>query len=326
VEQDFNQFPFAQGKPTPADIRFDTSKLSWVKLRFELMLKLNTTERGLDSPEGRRHVMGDTFLAIPRVTEAFGPVMLENGKKLGRLMDLGREQHTSLFPWLPGAGRSLVSQEISKWSNGPQDFDIRSPLPGQRKRNINAPVGLVKIVPSRTLLSSDPSVGIPIAVIEITAISFQEGSLWSWIQGNVLVLTLGATILVPMVPPAQDAVRAEWAIHQRRVAVEMAMRNQPAVEFGNFRFSEEALRRRGERAFNYQEARISSEERRYRIALTQLALKMIVHTEITIDGEVGPETIEALKEVGRRNHTSGVISNPFLREKLEESLLPVSER
>ena len=326
MKPDFSQFPFAQGELTPADIRFNTSRLSWVTLRFELMLKLNANERGLDSPEGRRDVMGDTFLAIPRVTEAFGPTMVENGTRLGRLIDLGRKQHTSLFPWLPGAGRSLVSQEMSEWGNGPQDFDIRRPLPGQRKRNINATVGLIKIVPSRTLLSSDRSVGIPIAVIEITAISFEEGSVWSWIKGNVLVLTLGAAIFAPMVPPAQDAVRAEWAVHQRRVAVEMAMRNQPAVEFGNFRFSEEALRRRGERAFNYQEARISPEERRYRVALTQLALKMVLHTEITIDGEVGPETIEALKEVGRRNHTSGVISNPFLREKLAESLLPFSER
>jgi len=43
---------------------------------------------------------------------------------------------------------------------------------------------------------------------------------------------------------------------------------------------------------------------------------MILKVEIAMDGQVGPDTIAGLKEVGRRHGVPGNIENPFLRAEL----------
>lgn len=80
---------------------------------------------------------------------------------------------------------------------------------------------------------------------------------------------------------------AAISLHHR---VESAINNSQFVKYRNLMLSEDELRHTAGMAFDYDERGISKEERRRRIALVQLALRIDLATNLVIDGELGQET------------------------------------
>jgi hypothetical protein len=297
-------------------------RLEWVDLTLDLLVKVNRPDSSPAEPSGKLGILTDVAFSISAITNAIGSTMVENAKKLERMIGLAPRDHADLFPWLPGPGRIVMFHAPLALKSPLPGFDLEKPLAGQHSSEMKNLVSIVKIVPIGVPESAGDGLrlGIPIAVIVIESISFEEGSLYGWIRGHVQVLALAATLISS--PAVYNIAQAEWNIYETHVAIGSALKDQPAVKYRAFRFSEDELKSHGERAFNYEESGISPDARRDRMALTQLALKMALGTQIVIDGNVGPETLAHMKRLGELRNLPGNIKNPFFRAELLKALQP----
>jgi hypothetical protein len=312
----------------PLSFGWDSSQMLWGEAGWDLLLEMNAEKDNKSPRENNSEILFDVQIAIRIVVRSLRETLDRNSQRLieaGNLEDFAFGKH---FPWLSGPSRHYIVNDFPREEVSVFDYD--KPLAGQSSGPIDiiagtilAPPGLI-IIPKGVEFNINEfdrnDLGTPLVVVKITSISFHEGSLWTWIDGKILVLGLAATLIVGAVPPAVDAAKHYWTIHEWNQSVQKAEETEPAYKYRGFRFSNEELERLGEKAFNYNEHGISADERRHRIDLTQLALKMILKVEICMDGQAGNDTNQALKELGRRHNTLGTIDNPFLRAELLKGL------
>src|SRR6266478_914941 len=311
---------------------WDTSRYLWGEAHWDLLLEIEPTKIREAPQDFNRGVVLEVEMAILAVLQAIRGTMERNSQRFIEVAGLNEGEHGKFFPWLSWPFRQYFAEDFPGINTQMPTFENNAPLAGQRSGEVDIIAGTllahpgILIAPSRVeidLTTFQPgrlNSYVPIVVVKITSISFEEGSLWSWIQGNVLALGLAATLLSGGIPPTVDLIRHMGNVSEWNQSVVKAEDHEPAYLYRNFRYSSQELERVGERAFNFRERGISADERRHRIDLTQLALKMILKIELRIDGQVGPETIAALKELGRLHGLPGNIENPFVRAELLKGL------
>jgi hypothetical protein len=303
------------------------NRLSWSYFGFDLLVAMNQADNKKTSPEVRIEILKEVNRTIAALNFILASTMVNSARNTEERADLDAETDGRLFPWLAGKNRSVIFHVTGDIEFPLPGFDVEKPLAGQSSE-INAYVSIVKIVPvvfakgvdTSDFNLTDPNFGMPIGLIGIDSVSFDEGSLYSWIKGRVEVLTLATALLAIGVPPGVDVAKEQWKIHEFHTTIQSALKDQPAVKYRAFQFADDELKRDGERAFNYAEPGISADERQHRIALTQLALKVALGTQVVIDGILGPETCMHEKRFGALHNLPPNIKNPFFRAELLKAL------
>jgi hypothetical protein len=245
------------------------------------------------------------------------------------------ERAKQLLPWLSPFTESRVEM-TAQLAGFVGRFNTLEPLAGQSVIEIDTNICDVKIV-SKTredliaLGVDEQAIGtlipdILIMNVILDEVHFQEGSLYAWIKLHIKVLTLAASLLGPTVTIANPAIikaaEHEVAVISLHHRVESAINKSQFVKYRNLMFSEDELRRTAGMAFNYDERGISKDERRRRIALVQLALRIDLDTNLVIDGELGQETTLHLNEFGKRHNCPPSVRNPFFAAALRDALVP----
>jgi hypothetical protein len=306
------------------------SQLTWADQKFDLLIEVpEPRSSSWDERPSNLDISSDLERAIHRVASGLGTSMVESGVAFVERNGLDYERHADLFPWLQWQDRNLEFQAVLQGLDLVHAFDIDQALVGQSRNDLHLVFGVVRVVPTRLPRQSsvsrqsitDASQGITIAIFEINAMTFEEGSLFTLSEGVFRYLTLAGTLLT------------STALYNIGHSIYFDIKDTKEVvavvkdaKIGGFHISQDELKHNGERVFNYEERGISAEERRYRIGLMQAALKRALHTQLEVDGKLGPDTMVNMKELGRRNNMPGVITNPFFRVVLLQALQPPSER
>ena len=316
-------------------------------LPFELLLKIGDSKK-LDSPDGRDDILNSVEAQLRRVGSAFGDTMRRRGEHMGGLLRELREK-PELFPWVPYMNRQIVVHDNLSRGFLPKLFDISRPLVGQSASHLAVVICEVHTEPWEGITSTksvyecetiaeverlaaelaaprDTSDDLQLLIVRITSIVFQEGTVFSWIQGKMQELTLGATLLTAIATVAADPtgtaiknVIQTYELHER---VTQAVQNEPMVKYRNFKISYDDLQREAGNAFNYEQSGLSDDERRWRTAYVQVALKVFLRIDLKVDGVAGPETIKALGEFARLHNHPATVTNPFTRADLLNVLNP----
>jgi hypothetical protein len=307
-------------------------------ITFDLLLEVRDNEG--DRPPLFSEILRHTDFVVKNACAEVARTVAKSaedlkGETIGMQELAFDEQAKQLIPWL-----SPFTDVVIEMSGGPRltnRFDERGKIVGQSVVDIDENICDVKVVSkSREDLKrfglDDNAIGTPIPDllimnIVLDAVHFQEGSLYSWIHGHIKILTLAASLLGPGVsiavsPTAVKVLEHEITSANLHYRIEQVIDTSPFVKYRNFRFSEDELRRTGEKAFNYEERGISQDERRRRIALVQLALRIDLGTSLVIDGEIGPDTILHLQQFGTKYNYPPKVSNPFFAAKLLGALVP----
>jgi hypothetical protein len=279
--------------------------LETLAIPFEIVFKVEAE----DVREERKQIVQRAESAIwTTLNEAsLGVIRNIGALKSGPLRGTTRD----LFPWLSGDGSIAITGPSDFGSDLLKDlFNLDEPLVGQNVEEQNIPAASVRIIPLLVNLSLGLELSgnrrdreLLVALFRITSVTFIEGSVWGWIKGNVEVLTLAATLLsggaAVGYQPIADQIHHTTAINE---AVQQPNRLSPMVRYRNFQINNSAIREAGARAFNFEEPKISDDEKRYRTALVQVALNADLKTNLVVDGQAGPDTHTALAAFGKRHN------------------------
>jgi hypothetical protein len=308
-------------------------------IEFNLLLQIGEGDTDPTPPDTTK-VLLRTKSAIDSIAIAIATITQRSVEELkGETLGFGElafvESSKVLLPWLsPFTGIQIESS--SQYSNFTSRFNMSEPLAGQSAVELDLNVCTVKVI-ARTYEELG-GIGVEKSAIGslipdlllmnviLDEVHFQQGSLYAWIKLHIKILTLGAALLGPAVTIASPAITkggenvvAAMTLHQH---IEAAIKSAPFVQYRNLMFSEDELVRTAGRAFNYEERGISKDERRRRIALVQLALRVNLNAGLVIDGELGPDTIQQMKEFGKRHNVPPDVRNPFFDAALRDALVP----
>ncbi len=301
----------------------------WVNLEWEMFVEIDPKARGVSKNYGNREILDDVELAVREIVDSVALTINENSKRIIQKAELRYKNDGELLPWISWPARRFVAHESLKKESLVRYFNIEKPLPGQSAKDLDLLVGSVHpmAIPLRApyrRLSSFKATWVDIqvspgATITMTSINFEEGSVWGWIKGNVAVLAFGvALVSTPTVIPKVEAGLSHVAYQYQ---VQDSLKSAPAVKYHSFRYSRSEMLEKGQHSLNYEERGISADERRNRITMVQLALRMILGSQIVIDGILGPQTLQGLEEVHQLKNVPANIQLPQIREVLFEALV-----
>jgi hypothetical protein len=94
------------------------------------------------------------------------------------------------------------------------------------------------------------------------------------------------------------------------------------VTYRGFHFDSSALGYFSANAFNSEDPKISDDERHYRVALIQLALKIDLRSDLKIDGQFGSDTQRDLIAFAKKNNCPASLTNPLTQLALLNVLAP----
>lgn len=304
--------------------RLDTSKLTWTEVGFDFLLELDRPDK---EQAQRNRTVDQVRVALHAISGVMGSSMVAQANALGRMAAVDGKSKAVLFPWLPGADRSVKYDPIDALDSYGIFFDIDKPLVGQSSTEVNLTLGRLMVTPrsadgSEVFNYGDAKYGVPIGFIYVDSISFEAGSFRSWIRGRIAILTLAVAFLGAIEGPIVKAGEAEMKVIQFYQQVDKALAGQSEVKFHHFEYSWAELDTKGTRPFNFAEKGIGPDERGYRISYVQLALKIYFKTDIVIDGLMGPETQKHLARFAEEHHCTPNINDQFLRAALRAVLTP----
>jgi hypothetical protein len=247
------------------------------------------------------------------------------------------EDHASLFPWLPWPDRKIFFDAVTHFPELEKQFDLNSPLAGQRKDGLSLGLGVIRVVPNEVetidvvrsgAIATSPrdaaELGFELATFELVSLSFEEGSIFPIARVRRKILACAMAILnLGFI----DAMIAKEFNHLERAhgiasQVEKARKDPVTLLYCGARLSFDELRKNTERSFDYNEQGISTHERACRIAEEQIALGIALHTDLVADGKLGPQTLAHEKQFGREEHVPGTNQSPFFRGKLSQVFHP----
>lgn len=314
----------------------------WVNLDFDLLLKIDDAE----NPENRLEILQQVEAQMRRAGSALGRRMAHGGEKLGNIFAQGQESQ-DLFRWLPITDRQIVMNDALSIGFLAKQFDLAIPLVGQSAEDIDTVICEVHTEPwqsiaepisayaydnpedllrALTVAPRDPSQDVQLMVVRISSVVFQQGSVFPWIRGHIQELTLAATLLTAGATlgaaTAGDLINREIQGYRLRAQISLALKDQPMAKYRNFDISYDELERKAIDAFNYEEPGLSDDERRWRIATMQVALKIDLRTNLKVDGQIGPDTMRDMQEFGRKHNHPVTVKNKYFRADLLNVLSP----
>lgn len=311
---------------------FDPSQMKWTDFDMDVLLKVDISHGEDETPSGRSDILSNTSFAVRSIAEAFATTMNRTAAAIAEAGHLDSKASGTFLPWFPGLDRRIKVQESLDFLVPVDGFDVEKPLAGQRVDDLELIIGVVRLEPNvifvnefevkypQFLKSDDPRFGTPIVIMGITSLGFDEGSLYHWLKVRASVLALAVTLLSSPVGKGIDGGVNAYALHTE---IQQALQyHAPAVEFGGFRFSGAELDKLGIQAFDYDEPGITKTERHHRIANCQVAYRILFHTNIVIDGEVGPEVMAHQKQLAVLKNVPNNSRNPFLLAELLKALDP----
>jgi hypothetical protein len=231
--------------------------LNLEKFSYDLMVEIPA---GADARQASRMVRA----CVLRLASAIGEQVLANA---GRIRSLIENNNTppSLFWFVPSEIR-LVPR-IPHQVNSSIESDLGyGDLAGKSIQTGNA---FDVVLAARRMGTNDNFVEFEFAVVSVDVLSFEAGSLYTWMKGHVEVLTLGATLLAGgaaiAAGPVDDFYKHAVHVHEFHQKVESALQNQPMVTYRGFTFDESQLNWYAGNSFNYEQKGISDDEKRHRI-------------------------------------------------------------
>jgi hypothetical protein len=284
------------------------------RLGFDLMMEMRPDVSG---PEVITAVQDCMF----RLAATFAARLQHDAARFDQIIRVV-ESPRSLFWYLP----EEVRVGIPARTQGMADLENalgKEPLAG---KSLEVGEALDAVIIGRQFGAPEGTFEIELFTLTVDSLSFEEGSLFAWIRGHMQGLVLATSMVAAISPivavPLEHEVTyivQEYQFHQH---VERALDGQPMVKYRGFRYDESQLGYYAGNAFNYEEPGISDDERRYRIALVQLALKVELGTDLVIDGEFGSDTHRHLVEFGKKHHHPPSVMNPFTQADLLRALRP----
>jgi len=323
-------------------LRVNTERYAWAESDFDLLFQTPTPEEPSDESNNSAIFKG-LELALWHELSSYTNLISASGMRVLSAMVhdkpvLNFDSHSSLFPWLPWQDRKLFFDGKSVSVSLMEHFDRSRPLAGQRAENLSIGLGVIAVVPKEVEvimiaggyggISTSSNLGFELARFELVSLEFVEGSLFpnprvrrKILAGAMALLGLGFidTRITKGLSHAEQT-------HAIQVEVEKTTKGQPALLYCGARISYDELWNNTERSFDYNEKGISAEERTCRIAEEQTTMAIALHTDLPIDGKLGPQTLAHEKQFGQINHVPGTNHSPFFRGALSQVYRPPPEK
>lgn len=215
-----------------------------------------------------------------------------------------------LLPWLPNQTVSPSLPLIVRCGELASRFALVRPLPGQSLRQAYT----AATIPIS--LYSDAE----IRPIELTLeqIELVAGSLHGIVKGALTFATGAITFIATAfaVPPVLNGYHKQIQEHR----IQTVLQGEECNDRGRFRLQIEDLDKIGPEQFDFAAPNLSAGERALRVCNTQIALKMAQGSPSAIDGVLGQDTKNALRDYSHMKNLPNDIHNQTLRGQLLRDL------
>ena len=340
-----NQVKGVQFSPARKSLQVNTESHTWSEDYFDFLFETGTPTKPADKFENLQ-IFKRLELGLWELLAGLQERITNNGSQLltRRVLDkpvFNFEDHASFFPWLPWPDRKIFFDAVASFSELENQFDLTSPLAGQRKDGLSLSLGVIRVVPKTVetiniekggAIATSPrdaaELGFELATFELVSLSFEEGSIFPTARVRRKILAGAMAILGLGFVDAQiskglgDIQKA----HVISAQVEKAPKDPSVLLYCGARFSFDELRKNTERSFDYNERGISAQERACRTAEEQIALGIALHTDLVADGKLGPQTIAHEKQFGKEKHVPGTNHSPFFRGALTQVFQPPPDK
>jgi hypothetical protein len=323
----------------------NTAPYAWAENDFDFLFEMPTPVQ-LSNKSDNTAIFNELELALWQQLANYTNLISASGMRVLSAMAhdkpvLNFDSHSSLFPWLPWRDRKMFFEATSRWVSLMEHFDLSRPLAGQRAENLSIGLGVIRVVPKEvavimyegggaisTSLRDSKNLGFELASFELISLEFVEGSLFpnARVRRKILAGVMALLGIGFIDTQITKGISEREKTHAIQVEVEKTTKDQPALLYCGARISYDELRKNTERSFDYNEKGISADERTCRIAEEQTTMAIALHTDLPIDGKLGPQTLAHEKQFGKINHVPGTNHSPFFRGALSQVYKPPPEK
>jgi len=345
IQDPDNEVGSLQFSPALKGLRVDAESYSWSEDYVDFLFKIDAPAKPADKHENLA-IFNKLELGLWELLAELQQQMTNSGEQLLMRQVLDRpvinfEEHAVLFPWLPWPDRKTFFDAESHFSELESQFDLASLLAGQLKDGLSLSLGVIRVVPKEVqtidvqkggaiAISRQDAIGLgfELARFELVSLSFEEGSIFPTARVRRRILA-GAMAILGLPFIGTELSIAIGRIHKANAIasqVEKAPKDPLILLYCGARLSFDELRKNTERSFDYNEKGISPQERACRIAAEQIGLGIALHTDLIVDGKLGPQTLGHERRYGEFRHVPGKNQSPFLRGALSQEFQPPTER
>jgi hypothetical protein len=345
VQDPHGQAKVLQFSPGLKRLDVDVKSYAWSEDYFDFLFEAPTPTQPNKSEQNLR-IFHKLELGLWELMAEQQAALTDIGRQLltrhlGDKPILNFEAHASLFPWLPWPDRKIFLDADAPFVLLEPQFDLKGSLAGQRKDELSLRLGVIRVVPKEvettdvvrggaipTSRRDAEELGFELATFELVSLSFEEGSIFATarVRRKILASAMAILGLGFISTPISKGIDAIYTDHVIASQVEKAPKDPVTFRYCGSRLSFDKLRENTERSFDYNEKGISKLERECRIAQEQIALGIALHTDLVVDGKLGPQTLAHEKQFGTFKHVPGTNQSPFFRGQLTQVFRPSLEK